>query len=579
MTVISAAICTRGGKPLLARQFKDVGNDRITALLANLPSLITNAAGQHTTVEDDNVRFVYQPLEEFYIVLITNKNSNILQDIDTLHLFASSVSNLLRNVDEREIFDNSFEIIAAFDEVISLGYKENLTLSQVQTFLEMDSHEEKIQEIIERNKELEAAEERKKKAKEIQRKELARRNLEQQTASATSSFGNSSYGNGGGSDSYQNQSYQPTYQPPPVIEMGDNNNNHNNSNHISSHKPISGRGGLQLGKKTTKPIIESHQPLLAQNQPVFHHTKPISASAAASVSAAASNSNLQVNTPISQSASPIPSNPKVPNNGILITIQEKVIAELSREGSVLSSEVKGDLQLRINNSELAHSKILVKSAASQKSSGIQYKPHPNVDRDLFVSQNIIGLKDKTKSFPANDQAIGVLRWRAVGKRDDQSYVPLIITNWVTINDEGIAQVTLEYELTSEFIESHSSASSSNLIENIKLLIPIATHDVNLNNESNELVSYDISELGIIFNIESITVDEPQGSFEFSIPCSDEESLYPIQLQFEVTQTEVTESEVSLGKIQVIDVVTNNDDEESLPFDLHYNLVTEKYIVS
>ncbi|KAK6197452.1 uncharacterized protein RJT21DRAFT_123276 [Scheffersomyces amazonensis] len=574
MAVLSAAICTRGGKPLLARQFKELTNDRITALLANLPSLISNSASQHTSVEDESIRYVYQPLEEFYIVLITNKTSNILQDIDTLHLFASCVSNLLRTIDEREIFDNSFEIISSFDEIISLGYKENLTLSQVQTFLEMDSHEEKIQEIIERNKELEAAEERKRKAKEIQRKELARRNLESQQSSTF----NNVYG-GNGSDSYQSQSYQPTYQPPPVIEVNDGNKNSSNAARHSLSKPIAGRGGLQLGKKSTKPIIESQQPLLAQHQPVFHHTKPTSDAATPQSYGGDAITPSYQNTPtFSQSASPIPSNPKVPNNGILITIQEKITAELSREGSVISSDVKGDLQLRINNADLAHAKILVKSAANDKSSKIQYKPHPNVDRKLFVSDNIIGLKDKAKSFPSNDQAIGLLKWRATGKQDDNEFVPIIITSWVNLNDEGYAQVTLEYELTSDFVAAHPS-SSENIFEDIKILVPVATHEVNLNNESNELVSYEVSELGVIFNIEKITIDEPQGSFEFSIPIDEEDSLFPIQLQFEINQTESNESDISLGKIQVVDVVSVSSDEESLPFDLHYNLQSESYVVN
>jgi DNA-binding transcriptional MerR regulator len=160
---------------VLSRQFREIARSRIEALLASFPKL-ADSGTQHTTVEQDNVRFVYQPLDELYIVLITNRQSNILQDIDSLHLFAQVTTSICKSLDEREIVRNAFELLSAFDEIVTLGYRENLSLSQIKTFLEMESHEERIQEIIERNKELEATEERKRKAKqlEMQRKEAAR---------------------------------------------------------------------------------------------------------------------------------------------------------------------------------------------------------------------------------------------------------------------------------------------------------------------------------------------------------------------------------------------------------------------
>ncbi|KAI5950681.1 RET2 [Candida theae] len=558
MVVLAASICTRGGKPLLSRQFRDISKDRITALLANFPSLISNSASQHTTVEDENVRYVYQPLEEFYIVLISNKTSNILQDIDTLHLFASAVSNLLRNVDEREIFDSAFDIIDAFDEIINMGYKENLTISQVQTFLEMHSHEEKIQEIIERNKEFEAAEERKRRAKEIQRRELANRNNDD--------FGQRFGGGGAGGGAYSSLSQptvqQPVYQPPLPIET------EKETKSTFSSRPRG--GGLQLGKKTNRPLAPANEPLLSNQQPAF--ARPSQSSSSSSTPA----QYQQSPAPPSKTVSPAPQAPKVPNNGILITVNEKVNARLSREGSVLSSEVKGDLQLRINDQSLANAKILLK--ISDKADKKQYKTHPNVDRNLFQNESILTVKDKSKTFPSNDQALGVLRWRYVGKQDDLTSIPILITAWVNIDDNAIAQVTLEYELPADFTSSHPNDAFK--VENVKVLIPIVSHDVVLQ-EGNDAISYDIlDQTGIVFNIGSITLDDPQGSFEFAVPVEggDEESLFPLEVQFDINNVDLVESDVSLGGVSVTDVVSNDDDENSLPFDLHANIISESYII-
>ena len=122
---------------------------RIESLLSSFPKLIPTGT-QHTSVETSEVRYVYQPLEDLYILLITNKASNILQDIDTLHLFARVVSDLCRTAEEKEILKNSFELLEAFDEIVNLGYREQINLIQVRSVLEMESHEEKIQEIIAR---------------------------------------------------------------------------------------------------------------------------------------------------------------------------------------------------------------------------------------------------------------------------------------------------------------------------------------------------------------------------------------------------------------------------------------------
>lgn len=49
-----------------------------------------------------------------------------------------------RNMEETEISEQAFSLIFAFDEIVALGYRENVNLAQIRTFTEMDSHEEKV---------------------------------------------------------------------------------------------------------------------------------------------------------------------------------------------------------------------------------------------------------------------------------------------------------------------------------------------------------------------------------------------------------------------------------------------------
>ena len=83
-------------------------------------------------------------VQGMYLLLVTNKASNILEDLETLRLMSKVLPEyVLPPVDEESIVGASFNLLFAFDEVISLGYKENVTVGQVKQNTEMESHEEK----------------------------------------------------------------------------------------------------------------------------------------------------------------------------------------------------------------------------------------------------------------------------------------------------------------------------------------------------------------------------------------------------------------------------------------------------
>ncbi|KAI0549467.1 anaphase-promoting complex, cyclosome, subunit 4-domain-containing protein [Xylaria curta] len=511
MVVLAASICTRGGKAVLSRQFREMPRSRIEALLASFPKL-ADSGTQHTTVEQDNVRFVYQPLDELYMVLITNRQSNILQDIDSLHLFAQVVSSTCRTLDEREIVKNAYELLSAFDELVTLGYRENLTLSQIKTFLEMESHEERIQEIIARNKELEATEERKRKAKqlEMQRKESAR----------------------SGRPGAPRTPVYPTYTPPSRPTTTDTYDSYEAEKN-KSYKPAATKvKGMQLGKKSK--TTDMFERVRGDMGAEVDDTPLVPAAPA----------------PVAEPAAPRMSS-TLDRDAIHLTINESIGARISREGSLTSLTVSGDLSLRISDPSLTKVKLQLIADASH---GAQFRTHPNVDRSLFTSSKIIQMSNVARGFPVNN-SVGVLRWRTAPKTDDTSALPINFTVWVNKGSGGNHTITVEYELT-----------GGDILKDVSVVIPYATSEPSV---SSFDAVYEVSGDSLEWTIGTIEPDNGSGSFEFDAQADDENEFFPMQVRFSKSSPFIN--------VDVSSVALAEEDEE-VTFSKEIKSVADNYLV-
>ncbi|KAJ5204831.1 Clathrin adaptor mu subunit C-terminal [Penicillium cinerascens] len=513
MVVLAASICTRGGKAVLSRQFREISRSRIEALLASFPKL-ADSGTQHTTVEQDNVRFVYQPLDELYIVLITNRQSNILQDIDSLHLFAQVTASICKSLDEREITRNAFELLSAFDELVTLGYRENLSLSQIKTFLEMESHEERIQEIIERNKELEASEERKRKAKqlEMQRKEAARTG--RAAAPRTPSY--------------------PVYTPPSRPSVPDTYDTYEAEKKKTFAKPIPSRGkGMQLGKKSKATDI--YEKVRGDLGPEVEESSPLV---------------TETSTPVQEISSARVSL-TADRDPVHVTIAETISATLTREGALKSFEVKGDLQLRITDPSFTKLRLDLQATPTH---GAQFRTHPNVDKALFTSSSAIQLKDTSKRFPANN-SIGVLRWRVASSADNADILPITFTVWVNKGSDSTT-VTVEYELT-----------GSDSLRDVVVTIPYGATEPAV---SSFDAVYEVSGDSIDWNLGAVDESNPSGSFEFESTDDDENEFFPMNVRFTKTRPFVDVDVLSASLLEM--------EGESTGFSKDVRSVAENFLI-
>uniref|UniRef100_A0A6S8RZN8 Coatomer subunit delta n=1 Tax=Ditylum brightwellii TaxID=49249 RepID=A0A6S8RZN8_9STRA len=504
MVVLSASICTRGGKALVSRQFVEMNRMRVEGLLAAFPKLMGHSK-QHTFVETDTVRYVYQPLEnQLYLLLVTTKASNIVEDLGTLRLLAKVVPDVAGGVQENSINEHAFELIFAFDEVLtSGGYKEEATLSSIRTNLQMESHEENMHNMIKESKEKAAAEEGKRQAKAMQEKKMAA--LRNNFMSGQNGFGGPApgamegfggggqpnnggifegfgghEGGGGGYDPYGGAGgHRPSQPKAPEPEA-----------------PRVVAKGMKLGNSMGKKKDNLMAMMAAED-----NLTPFSM--------APKNDALG----LSSAAAPVAAPPSAP---VSLILEEKVSVSMNREGGIESCDVKGTLTLTANTDVGTAAIVAVNKAelAAKCTSNWGFATHPKVNKPTYEKQGVLSLKKG--GFPLN-RPVGILRWNYSG----EDAAPLTVNCWPEDEGSGSINVNIEFELNRPDM----------VLNDVNILLPLGTTDPPAIEQIDGQYKVDSGSGVMCWHHDIIDSNNSSGSLEFSIGGSNVDAFFPCEIRF------------------------------------------------
>ena len=505
---------------MVSRQFVEMNRLRVEGLLAAFPKLIGTGKTQHTFIETDTVRYVYQPLEnQIYLLLITTKASNIVEDLGTLRLLAKVVPDVAGGLMEHAIHEHAFDLLFAFDEVLTAGgYKdEGTTLPAIRTNLLMDSHEEKIFLALKESKETQAKETMRQQAKTIQERHLQqmRQNFVQGGGGGGTTSSSGMPGFGGGGYNSNNAGGVNIFDMNAQFEQ---QNNPYASSMPAAHNPydqlygagtaptaeapkVLAKSGMKLGGAAGGKK-DSLMAAMAAEDNLFPLPK---AGGAAKLGGGA----FDLGSAVPQKAAVLPSTP------VSLALEEKISVTMNREGAVESCDVKGTLTVTANTEAGVMSLVTV-NKAQLPTDTFTFATHPKVDKKAYEQKGVLSLKGD-KGFPVG-RPVGILRWSYGG--DDAA--PLTINCWPEHEGAGTMLVNIEMELT----------RSDVTLSDVNIVVPLGTTEAPVVNEMDGVYKHDPRNGMMCWHFDRVDAQtHPTASLEFRIAGSDTDAFFPVQIGF------------------------------------------------
>ncbi len=441
-----------------------------------------------------------------FLLLITTKTSNIVEDLGTLRLLAKVVPDVAGGLNEHNLTDKMFELIFAFDEVLtSGGYKEDIALSNIKNNLIMDSHEEKMAIMLEEKKKQDAKKLMDEKAKQIKERQMEalKNNLMGNTSAPMG--GMVGIGGGGITPGYEHNSSMGGFGSSGAAGMSSTFNNMSSFNAPKPDPVDEGPRvvpkGLSLGGVGGATKKNNFLSAMAKedNMNLFGMS---------------AKSSKQADMLGLSAAAPAPAAPTAP---LSIALEERYTVAMNREGGIDSCELKGKLSLTAHTEVGAMPSISVNKAImlAKCASNWNFATHPKVDKASYESNGIILLKGG-KPLKLNSP-VGVLKWSYNG----EDAAPITINCWPDDEGTGTINVNLEFQLN----------RSDMVLTDVNILVPLGTTDPPVIDEIDGQYKHDPNTGMMCWHHDVIDSSNSSGSLEFSIGGDDADAFFPVQVMF------------------------------------------------
>jgi len=570
MVVLSVAICTKGGKVIIGRQYIDMTRGRVEGLYSTFSKLIqvpqtaaSKTDEQFTLLETDTVRYLYQTLDigstassssnskenTMYLVVVTTIYSNIIENATVLqnlyklvnYITSSTVQTDGPTTMMRVLSERFFDIVHAFDLVITphgLLNESVINMNIINTILEMDSMDEKIAMRDEESKTAAARQLAKQKAAFFKAQQHANAHPGMASNLARSIAGGIAAATGGGSRSGPKSMSSISSSS---ISSSSTSSSTSSSSSSSSSAPR-GKGLVLGGKKGLQPAA----------------SKPSAAATPAAMPAAASRS-VAAASPASRSS----------DAELDVKIIEQLSVEMNQDATLKSMQIRGELSLCAQTENAGFAAVqLVETGVAEQS---QFKAHPQIDKEMWASSKVVCGKGD-KPFPVGHD-ITVLKWMYSGDSMSSTQPPLSVTCWPTASPESIL-MTIEYDAIECCVGS---------MKDLSLVMPLPPEMASIQNRDRDLIEigevpdgtefvFDSEKGGMVWRVGNIEdADRKNGSIEFSIDlsrlgagvdCNDIlQQLFPMQVSFEIDENAAS----PMSPLRVDSVTERHDASHSISF--------------